>query len=453
MDPRILIFLLYVMILHELVSGWMEYQKQIAKPKKQAGPVWSSSNATRSSHSSFSRPLVHSVRRERYRDWRKPGRIIRKANQFPKAKLSMAVMPSNAVEVSSGLKQVSTEGSPESLDLLASLTSMNTSVDCVPQELHPTIPALGTLLLLGCVLLNGMSFWVFCFRIKQWDSGMILQVSLVLGDVLIIPVAPLRISYLSLGNQWPFGQFLCKLEFFLDSIHIYSSIYFLTLICIHRYFVVVRYKSKSLWKKKSFLRKLCLFVWLVLIVQGLPFFFVLKTSAIDGSAKCLNIHQLELSSIYYFYNIVVVVLSFLLPFAVSLACGALLGAAIAKVAKKSSRGKKMKSRPLQMITVSLVIFAVCFGPLHICRTIGVTVKYYGMPCKLLHQVEVAYYISWVFTMANTCLDPLIYVFANEKFKRSFADSFRKRWGTKVTMKGPVATTDLPRKTYNYREKL
>ncbi|XP_063209493.1 P2Y purinoceptor 4-like [Chroicocephalus ridibundus] len=344
------------------------------------------------------------------------------------------------------LKMVSTEGSPESLELLASLTSMNTSVDCMPQGLHPAIPALGTLLLLGCVLLNGMSFWVFCFRIKQWDSGMILQVSLVLGDVLIIPVAPLRISYLSLGNQWPFGQFLCQLEFFLDSIHIYSSIYFLTLICIHRYFVVVRYKSKSLWKKKSFLRKLCLFVWLVLIVQGLPFFFVLKTSAIDGSAKCLNIHQLELSSIYYFYNIIVVVLSFLLPFAVSLACGALLGAAIAKVAKKSSRGKKMKSRPLQMITVSLVIFAVCFGPLHVCRTIGITVKYYGMPCKLLHQVEVAYYISWVFTMANTCLDPLIYVFANEKFKRSFADSFRKRWGTKVTMKGPVATTDLPRGT-------
>ncbi|XP_063030804.1 uncharacterized protein LOC134428226 isoform X1 [Melospiza melodia melodia] len=44
MDPRVLIFLLYVMILHELVSGWMEYQKQMAKPKKQAGPVWSSSS-------------------------------------------------------------------------------------------------------------------------------------------------------------------------------------------------------------------------------------------------------------------------------------------------------------------------------------------------------------------------------------------------------------------------
>ena len=78
---------------------------------------------------------------------------------------------------------------------------MNASVDCLPQRLHPTIPALGTLLVLGCVLLNSMSFWVFYFRIKQWDSGMILEFSLVLGDILIIPVAPLRISYLSLGNQ------------------------------------------------------------------------------------------------------------------------------------------------------------------------------------------------------------------------------------------------------------
>ncbi|KAM6372447.1 P2Y purinoceptor 2-like [Pluvialis apricaria] len=322
------------------------------------------------------------------------------------------------------------EGSPKSLEPLASLTVMNTSMDCMPQGLHPAIPALGTLLLLGCILLNGMSFWVFCFRIKQWDSGTILQFSLVLGDVLIIPVTPLRISYLSLGNHWPFGQFLCQFEVFLHGTHIYSSIYFLTLICIHRYFVVVRYKSKSLWKEKSFLRKLSLFVWLVLFVQGLPFFFLLKTSVINGSTKCLNIHQSELSSVYYFYNAVLVVLSFFLPFAISLTCGALLGAAIAKVAKKSSRGKKMKSRSLQMITVSLVNFAICFGPLHICRTIGVIVKYYGMSCKLLHQVEVAYYISWVFTMANTCLDPLIYVFANDKFKRSFADSFRKRWGTK-----------------------
>lgn len=41
MDPAVLIFLLYLTIIHELVSGWMEYQKQATKPKKQSGPPWS----------------------------------------------------------------------------------------------------------------------------------------------------------------------------------------------------------------------------------------------------------------------------------------------------------------------------------------------------------------------------------------------------------------------------
>ncbi|CAI5794353.1 Hypothetical predicted protein [Podarcis lilfordi] len=78
MDPAILIFLLYLMIIHELVSGWMEYQKQATKPKKQAGPLWSSSRSSRMNHSGFSQPLVYPPRRDRYKDWRKPGRILRK---------------------------------------------------------------------------------------------------------------------------------------------------------------------------------------------------------------------------------------------------------------------------------------------------------------------------------------------------------------------------------------
>ncbi|MGH0175664.1 UNVERIFIED_CONTAM: hypothetical protein FKN15_071082 [Acipenser sinensis] len=42
MDPAFLIFLLYVMIIHDLVCGLMEHQRQATKPKKQPGPVWTS---------------------------------------------------------------------------------------------------------------------------------------------------------------------------------------------------------------------------------------------------------------------------------------------------------------------------------------------------------------------------------------------------------------------------
>lgn len=40
MDPAVLIFLLYMMIAHELLCGWMQYRKQGAKPRtRAAGPL------------------------------------------------------------------------------------------------------------------------------------------------------------------------------------------------------------------------------------------------------------------------------------------------------------------------------------------------------------------------------------------------------------------------------
>ncbi|GCC31567.1 hypothetical protein chiPu_0010026 [Chiloscyllium punctatum] len=78
MEPGVLIFLLYVMIIHELVCGWMEYQRQASKPKKQARPVWSSSSV-KSGSLTHSRSLNRYTKREKFRDWKKSGRIVRKA--------------------------------------------------------------------------------------------------------------------------------------------------------------------------------------------------------------------------------------------------------------------------------------------------------------------------------------------------------------------------------------
>ncbi|KAM9820210.1 apical endosomal glycoprotein [Neosynchiropus ocellatus] len=74
MDPSVLILLLYMMILHELVSGWMHYQRQRGKPRRLAGPLLrSSSRIFRTTwRTSSSSARTH-------RDLRKCGRIVRKA--------------------------------------------------------------------------------------------------------------------------------------------------------------------------------------------------------------------------------------------------------------------------------------------------------------------------------------------------------------------------------------
>uniref|UniRef100_A0AAV2IWI8 Secreted protein n=1 Tax=Knipowitschia caucasica TaxID=637954 RepID=A0AAV2IWI8_KNICA len=71
MDPAVLIFLLYVMIAHELVSGWVQHRKQSGKTRPRTGApprtrVRMCGGVRRSSSQS-------------QRELRKSGRIVRKA--------------------------------------------------------------------------------------------------------------------------------------------------------------------------------------------------------------------------------------------------------------------------------------------------------------------------------------------------------------------------------------
>ncbi|KAK7131350.1 hypothetical protein R3I94_016477 [Phoxinus phoxinus] len=68
MDPGVLIFLLYVMIAHELVCGLMQYMRQAAKPNKR---LMGSSSVYHGTCQVSSQPV-----RSWRRDSKKTGHII-----------------------------------------------------------------------------------------------------------------------------------------------------------------------------------------------------------------------------------------------------------------------------------------------------------------------------------------------------------------------------------------
>ncbi|XP_069465984.1 lysophosphatidic acid receptor 6-like [Ambystoma mexicanum] len=293
---------------------------------------------------------------------------------------------------------------------------------CHPQKIHVFIPTFLSLAFLLGFILNCISVWIFWFRIKQWNSTIILQFNLAIADAIITPAAPLIIVY-SLTDDWTFGTFACQLKVFLLSTHMYGSIYFLTLISLHRYFTVVHNVKRTVLTRNSFIKKVALVVWGCLVVQGLPFFFIMKTSEIDGTTKCLSIHQRELAVPFFLWNWVLVFSGLLIPFAITLTCYTLLGRFVLKMNPMNTVSKVMKSKSIQTISVSLVIFIICYVPVHITRTIGVTiVLFFPSYCRLLEMVEVAYYITWMLSGTNCCLDPILYCFASDKFYSLFRDS-------------------------------
>lgn len=304
--------------------------------------------------------------------------------------------------------------------------SSNDSGSCMGESQHVSIPILMCLVFFLGLLLNIFSLWVFCCRIPCWSSGTTLQFHLAISDAIATPVTPMMAVFFAIGNNWPFGRFLCQVKIALLSSHFYGSTIFLTLISIHRYTAVVHFNRNSCMKQKQFVRKLCAVVWSLLLIQSLIYAVMLPPTKEGSQRQCLTIHQKNLTNTYFAINFILFIFGFLLPFLVSAVCYGRLANTLTRLNISSAKGLKVKLKSQRMIGICLLIFGLCFLPMNMVRNVGVIIKkYYPQQCHLLLQIETAYYASWILAGVNSCLDPLLYCFGSQNFRDAFS-SFRIR---------------------------
>lgn len=301
-----------------------------------------------------------------------------------------------------------------------SLNTTNSTFHCQGENQHFALTFFLCLVFFIGFLLNIFSLWVFCCRFPCWTSGTTLQFHLALSDAIATPVTPMMAVYFAMGNDWPFGRFLCQVKIALLSSHFYGSTIFLTLISIHRYTTVVHFNRSCCIKRKAFVRKLCGFVWGLLLIQALIFAFLLPPSKEKGNSHCLSIHQRNLTDFYFIINFFLFIFGFLLPFSVSAVCYSRLANKLTNLKSDTAKGLKVKLKSQRMIGVCLLIFGVCFLPLNVVRTLGVVLKkFYPRECSLLQQIETTYYTTWILAGVNSCLDPVLYCFGSQNFRDAF----------------------------------
>ncbi|XP_029999814.1 P2Y purinoceptor 2 [Sphaeramia orbicularis] len=312
--------------------------------------------------------------------------------------------------------------------MLPPVNGSNDSGLCLGETQHVSITVLMCLVFSVGFLLNAFSLWVFCCRLPCWTTGTTLQFHLALSDAIATPVTPLMAVYFAMGNDWPFGRFLCQVKIALLSSHFYGSTIFLTLISVHRFTAVVHFNKRSYMKQKEFVKQLCAGVWIFLLIQSLVFAVLLPPSKEGANSQCLSIHQKNLTNSYFVINFILFIFGFLIPFVVAAVCYGCLANTLTRLNISTAKGLKVKLKSQRMIGVCLVIFGICFLPLNVIRTVGVIVKkFYARRCHVLQQIETAYYCSWILAGVNSCLDPLLYCFGSTNFRDAFG-SLRIRQG-------------------------
>eukprot|EP00079_Xenopus_tropicalis_P016662 XP_004915819.1 PREDICTED: lysophosphatidic acid receptor 5 [Xenopus tropicalis] len=289
-------------------------------------------------------------------------------------------------------------------------------------------PSSLTLLLVGYsllmpvgVLLNGVSLYVFIRFMRPLSVVGIFLCNLALSDLLFSLSLPLRIYYYA-NHYWPFGTFLCSFNGSIFHINMYGSCLFLLCINVDRYLAIVHPLRFRHLRRRKVARLACVAVWVLIVGGSVP------AAIVHSSSDCL-LHGEKVSRCFEAFStwdkgvlpllVVAEVLGFLLPLAAVLygSCHIFVELYRAQEIGQGRHGKTIK-----LLCLNLVIFLFCFVPYN------TTLVGYGLlranlvedTWNIKPTLKKIISVTVLFASTNCALDPLIYYFSTEGFRRTLS---------------------------------
>ncbi|XP_059807271.1 neuropeptides B/W receptor type 1-like [Hypanus sabinus] len=241
--------------------------------------------------------------------------------------------------------------------------------------------------------------------------------NLAIADELFTLVLPINVAdYLLL--QWPFGELMCKLIISIDQYNIFSSIYFLTIMSIDRYLVVLATaKSKKMsYRTYRAAKIISISVWLLVTVIISPFTIFGKIHDDKGRLQCVYVFPYPEVLWWKASRIYTLLMGFAIP--VSTIC-ILYTMMLCKLRnmRLNTNAKaldKAKRKVTIMVMVILAVCLFCWTPYHLSTIVALTTD--------IQQTTVIIGISYFITSlsyANSCLNPFLYAFLDDSFRKSF----------------------------------
>ncbi|XP_066501418.1 proteinase-activated receptor 2-like [Hoplias malabaricus] len=260
---------------------------------------------------------------------------------------------------------------------------------------------------------NAMAIWVFLFRTKEKHPASILMANLALADLLFIIWLPLKISYHFNGNNWIFGDALCKVLVGFFYGNMYCSTIFIACISVQRYWTVAHPLSRK--QKLRTTVCVCVCVWIVVWLITAPLYMYEQAVNVLNMnlTTCHDVTRPSQSSIPSLYFLTMGTVGYIIPCVVCIVAYVFTFQSLGKSVSESGSNKKKKKAMVLMITV-LVMFLVCFTP----SNIMLMVHYSLLNAGIQNNVYGFYIVALCLCSLNSCLDPFVYYFISEEFRQN-----------------------------------
>ncbi|KAI4891082.1 hypothetical protein NFI96_025218 [Prochilodus magdalenae] len=259
---------------------------------------------------------------------------------------------------------------------------------------------------------NAMAVWVFLFRTKKKHPASILMANLALADLLFIVWLPLKIAYHLNGNDWIFGEPLCRVLVGFFYGNMYCSAIFIACISVQRYWAIAHPLSQQK-RNNRVTACVCVGVWVVVWLITVPLYLYEQTVKATNLniITCHDVTRPSQSHIPVGYFLTMAIVGYVVPCVVCIVAYVLMFRSLRSSMTDSNITKKRKKAIILIITV-LVMFLVCFTP----SNIMLVVHYSLLAAKVPNNGYGFYIITLCLSSLNSCLDPFVYYFISEEFR-------------------------------------
>ncbi|XP_052266982.1 allatostatin-A receptor-like [Dreissena polymorpha] len=279
----------------------------------------------------------------------------------------------------------------------------------------------GLIFVLGLIG-NSLVIFVILKHEQMRNTTNILILNLAIADLCFIIFC---VPFTATGyvfTQWPFGTAWCKIVHYTIYVCAYASFYTLVLMSFDRYLAVVHPISSMSYRTKWNTLRIIIALWVIILGGHVPLLFQNDVISYEYNNElrttCLNEETIfEPYSAKVFYGTF-----FVFGYAVPLSLICILYGFMLKrllygaVPGGSKRAEKIRSkkRVTKMVVIVVVIFALCWLPLQIVFMI----KHFGMFNDSVTFVAIQMASNGLAYM-NSCVNPILYSFLSEHFRRSF----------------------------------
>ncbi|NXL64194.1 CCR5 protein, partial [Chordeiles acutipennis] len=297
------------------------------------------------------------------------------------------------------------------------------------------LPILYCLVFVFCLLGNSLVLWVLLTRKRLTTMTDICLLNLAASDLLFVVPLPFQAHYAS--DQWVFGNAIILSGVYL--LGFYSGIFFIILLTLDRYLAIVHAVFALKARTVTYGILTSAVTWAVAIFASVPGIVFHKTQKENTRYTC-SAHYPNDAAINWKYSYIlkINILGLIVPMLVMI----FSYSQILKTLLRCKNEKKQKA--VRLIFVIMIFYFIFWTPFHISSFLHTFQSLlFDSNCEIKGQLEKAIQVTETISMIHCCINPVIYAFVGEKFRKYLYAFFRKRVAAHLCKKCPNL----------YREKL